>query len=143
VVPGRYSVRLTVDGRSYERPVDVREDPRMNVPADVRAAWTAALLEIANAHRRATELVVRWQPTAARLRPNAANPLTGAQREEARRLNDQLEELLSRLGRLYSDVGSWTGPMTADQRTQFEYLTGKLSELGQAAGRQGGSGPEG
>src|SRR5688572_26111847 len=56
VVPGRYTVRLTVDGQNYERPVEVREDPRMSVAAEVRAGWTQALLGIADVHRRATAL---------------------------------------------------------------------------------------
>ena len=129
VVPGRYTVRLTVDDRTYERPVEVREDPRVEVPATVRAEWTAAQLRIGEAYRRAMELVVRNQPTAARLRPNATDPLTGAEREQAMRVNQQLEEVLSRLTRLYGDVGAWTGPMTADQRSQLGYLTGKLAEL--------------
>ena len=129
VVPGRYTVRLTVDGRDYERPVEVREDPRVKVPAPIRAEWTATLLRIADAHRRATQLVARFQPTAARLRPNATNALAGPEREAALRTNQQLEEVLSRLGRLYGDVGNWTGPMTADQRTQLDYLMTKLAEL--------------
>ena len=104
MVPGRYTVRLTVDGRAYERAVEVRDDPRVKVTAAVRAEWTATLLRIADAHRRATELV-------------------GRQR------TPQTEEVLSRLARLYGDVGSWTGPMTTDQRTQLEYLTRKLTEL--------------
>ena len=107
----------------------------MTVPAAARAEWTASLLRIADAHRRATALVVRWQPTAARLRPNATNALTGHRRDEATRLNEQVEELLSRLGRLYEEVESWTGPMTADQRTQLEYLTRKAAELGPAVDR--------
>jgi photosystem II stability/assembly factor-like uncharacterized protein len=135
VVPGRYTVRLTVDGQSYERPVDIREDPRLTVPADVRAGWTQALLGIADVHRRATELLNRWQPMSARLRPGAPNALTGAQRTETSRLNEQLEELYSRLGRLYGDVEGWTGPMTADQRTQLGYLTAKLAEFTQAVDR--------
>jgi hypothetical protein len=61
--------------------------------------------------------------------------LTGAQRQEATTLNAQLDELFSRLDRLYSDVGSWTGPMTSDQRTQLRFLTGKLTELGPAVDR--------
>ena len=137
VVPGRYTVRLTVDGRHYERSVEVREDPRVRLPATVRAEWTAALLRIADAYRRAAELVVRFQPTAARLRPNATNQLAGAPRDEAARLNQQLEEVLSRLGRLYGDVQSWTGPMTADQRAQFDYLTQKATELGRVVDRGG------
>jgi hypothetical protein len=115
--------------------VDVREDPRLTVPADVRAGWTQALLGIADVHRRATELLNRWQPMSARLRPGAPTALTGAQRTEASRLNEQLEELYSRLGRLYGDVEGWTGPMTADQRTQLDYLTAKLAEFTQAVDR--------
>lgn len=135
VVPGRYTVRLTVNGRRYEQPVEVREDPRLNIAAEARAAWTATLLGIADGHRRAIQLVDRWAPVAARLRPNAASPLAGSQRQEAARINQQLEEVLSRLGRLYGDVESWTGPMTADQRAQLEFLERRLVELGPAVDR--------
>jgi photosystem II stability/assembly factor-like uncharacterized protein len=140
VVPGRYTVRLTVDGQRYERAVEVREDPRMSVPEAVRAEWTATLLRIADVHRQAAALVGRWQPTSARLRPTAANALSGAPRDTARRIDAEIEELFSRLGRLYGDVQSWTGPMTADQRSQLEYLTRKLGELEAEARRVGGSG---
>jgi hypothetical protein len=34
VHPGRYTVRLTVDGAVTERPLDVRMDPRVNISAD-------------------------------------------------------------------------------------------------------------
>jgi hypothetical protein len=122
-----------VDSRAYEQSVEVRDDPRVTVPADVRAAWTGTLLEVADVHRRATELFVRWQPTAARLRPNATNAIAGTRRQDARQLNEQIEEVLSRLGRLYGDVESWTGPMTTDQQTQFDYLTRMLTELGRQA----------
>jgi hypothetical protein len=43
--------------------------------------------------------------------------------------------LLSRLVRLYGDVGSWTGPMTSDQRAQLRFLTEKLTELGPVVDR--------
>jgi hypothetical protein len=36
---------------------------------------------------------------------------------------------------LYGDVEGWTGPMTADQRTQLEYLSAKLAEFTQAVDR--------
>lgn len=101
----------------------------MNVSAEARAAWTTALLGIADVHRRAAQLLDRWQPVAARLRPDAANALRGAQREEAARLDQRLQELFSRVARLYGDVEGWTGPMTADQRTQLDYLTRTLAEF--------------
>jgi hypothetical protein len=107
--------------------VDVREDPRITVAADVRAAWTANLVSIADTHRRATQLVTRWQQGRARF--------SATQRQETALLNAQLEELLSRLGRLYGDVEGWTGPMTADQRTRLDYLTRKLAEFGPTVDR--------
>jgi photosystem II stability/assembly factor-like uncharacterized protein len=127
VVPGRYTVRLTVDGRNHDQYVEVREDPRNTVPEGVRAAWTANLLRIADMHRRATELVARWQQGRARF--------NATQRQETALLNAQVEELLSRLGRLYGDVESWTGPMTADQRMQLDYLARRLMEFGPAVDR--------
>jgi hypothetical protein len=139
VVPGRYTVRLTVDGQRHERTVEVREDPRMNVAGAVRAEWTATLLRIADVHRQAAALIGRWQPTSVRLRPNAANALAGAARDTARRIDAEIDEVFSRLGRLYGEVQSWTGPMTSDQRSQFEYLARQLTELDTEARRVAGS----
>jgi hypothetical protein len=138
VVPGRYTVRLTVDGQQYDQPVEVREDPRMTVPADIRAAWTATLLEIGQVYARATDLVRQWQPHVARLRPGAPNAFTGARLQDATLLTQQLNEAYGRLGGLYNEVDNWTGPMTQDQRTQLEYLTAKLAEFSQAIGRLSG-----
>jgi hypothetical protein len=42
------------------------------------------------------------------------------------------------LGRLYGEVEEWTGPLTEDQRTQLDYLTGKLAEFEQAVARLSG-----
>ncbi len=37
VLPGRYTVRLTVNGKSYQQPLDVRMDPRVKTsPADLK-----------------------------------------------------------------------------------------------------------
>jgi hypothetical protein len=35
-------------------------------------------------------------------------------------------------------VEEWTGPLTEDQRTQLDYLTGKLSDFEQAVARLSG-----
>jgi hypothetical protein len=83
VVPGRYTVRLTVDGRTSEQPVEVREDPRMPVSAAIRTEWTRTLLDIADTWGQAVEVLRRWQPIAERLRPDAENALPGDAREEA------------------------------------------------------------
>ncbi len=129
VVPGRYTVRLTVDGQSLDRVVDVRDDPRVRVPADVRATWTADLLEIAAVQRRAASLLERFRPTADRIRAGAQTPLTGAALTAARTLDQQLGEVFSRVTGLYGEVSAWTGPMTADQQAQLSYYVSKLDEL--------------
>ncbi|MGH9475316.1 MAG: VPS10 domain-containing protein [Terriglobales bacterium] len=38
VLPGSYTVRLTVDGRSFTRPLTVQQDPRVHVPQSALAA---------------------------------------------------------------------------------------------------------
>src|SRR5262249_26499276 len=38
VVPGTYTAKLTVDGRSYTQPITVVQDPRITVPAAALAA---------------------------------------------------------------------------------------------------------
>ena len=44
VHPGRYTVRLTVDGATFERPLDVRMDPRVTIaPADLQAQTDLSL----------------------------------------------------------------------------------------------------
>src|SRR4029079_15292883 len=38
VLPGTYTAKLTVDGRSYTQPVTVVQDPRITIPAPALAA---------------------------------------------------------------------------------------------------------
>lgn len=114
VVPGTYTVRMTVDGASQDQKVEVREDPRVQVPTAVRQTWTADLMRIA-------ELL------------NGANSALVAAREAnvpADRVS-LLTELRSRINSLYGEVSAFVGPLTADQRAQFDYYTRKLGELKQ------------
>ena len=104
VVPGTYTVRLTVDGKRYDQAVRVMEDPRITITPVARAQWTTDLQAIATQYRAAHEL--------ARMKPSA-----------------QSRELLSRLQRLYDAVSNWTGPMTADQTAQLSYFRQKIAEL--------------
>jgi len=41
VVPGQYTVRLEADGTVSEQPLEVREDPRLDIDPEVRRQWTA------------------------------------------------------------------------------------------------------
>ncbi len=123
VLPGRYEVRLTVDGRTMRQPVIVQEDPRVTVSRAERAAWTAFQRQIA-------ALVMEFQPASERIRAAATAASGDAALADRRR---QATELLARISTLYGATGRWTGSPTADQRTQLQYYQRMALEL--AAGR--------
>jgi hypothetical protein len=140
VVPGTYTVRLTVDGTSVEETVEVVEDPRLDVPADTRRRWTETLLEIARLYDRMAAEVRRFSGMAGDASDDDA--FRGSADEEARERWASLEseedrrrawraaELLDRIGSLYRSVSSWTGEPTADQRSRLEFYREMAAELG-------------
>ncbi len=82
VMPGRYTVRLTVDGKSYQQSLTVKLDPRVKTPrADLRRQFTLSL--------RLDSLM--RADSAGQQRARAANNADLAQQLE--RLNGQLENL--------------------------------------------------
>lgn len=139
VVPGEYTVRLTVDGADHERSVRVEEDPRLDVDPDVREAWTAALLEIGELHDRVAADVERLNELVAGAGDDDRFPGSGD--EEARerwaplpdqRSRDvawQAAELLDRIEGLYGNVEDWTGELTADQRSRLEFYREQADRL--------------
>jgi photosystem II stability/assembly factor-like uncharacterized protein len=178
VVPNTYTVRLTVDGRAQERPVEVREDARLQVGREERQVWTENLLQIAQLYREVHKELLALQPAVASVRGatdaergdtakiedapaqaaamartdttaqriarvadpepvpgapragvTAEHPQNAEQARQAEAVADLVGELFSRTGRLYYDVLSWTGPMTADQQAQLRYYQEKLREL--------------
>jgi photosystem II stability/assembly factor-like uncharacterized protein len=52
VMPGRYTVRLIVDGRAYAQPLTVRMDPRTSLPAGALARQFALASRLVGALRR-------------------------------------------------------------------------------------------
>lgn len=113
VVPGTYTVRMTAGGATQEQKVEVREDPRVQVPAQLRQAWTADLVRIADLLRGATTALA------------GAREANAPEERRAR-----LTELRSRINGLYGEVGGFVGPLSADQRSRFDYYTRMLGELG-------------
>ena len=122
VLPGTYTVRLVHDGRTVERKVLVKEDPRLTVTRAERAAWTAFHREVAAALGAFAEVATR------------VRGLSGTD-AATRDLKRQAGELQARLSTLYSAVGRWTGTPTADQRSQLRYYTRMAAEIGGQAAK--------
>jgi hypothetical protein len=116
VVPGTYTVRLTVDGRTHEQRVQVADDPRITVAPAARAEWTATLLRLGEMHRSASVLVDGARSA-------------GAQGDVARERLRVTRELQSRIASLYRAVSASTGPLTSDQRQQMTFFDETRSRL--------------
>ena len=128
VEPGLYTVRLTAGGVTQVRTVRVVEDPRIQVDPAVRGQWTATLREITSTLMDAQSLARDVQDAARRLEEQKARA-SDTDGRKVRDLARETEELASRLSRLRGAVDDWVGPLTADQASQKEFLTGMLATL--------------
>ncbi len=121
VVPGQYAVRVTAGGTSASGTLEVREDPRLNVPAGVRAEWTATLLELGTLRREAQALASRV---------NAASRGADAARTQSlAETRRQVSELAARTGRLYGEVRGAVQALTGQQQSQRAYYQMMVREL--------------
>ncbi|MGE0042298.1 MAG: hypothetical protein AB7V01_14030 [Vicinamibacterales bacterium] len=116
VMPGTYTVRMVVNGRTMEQQVEVGEDPRITVSPAERKAWTDFQVRVAALIREAAPL----NDTVRKLEGSSA---------EIRDLKRQSAELLSRLRTLYGESGRWTGRPTADQASQANYYADALARI--------------
>jgi photosystem II stability/assembly factor-like uncharacterized protein len=81
VAPGRYTVRLTVNGKTYSQPIAVKQDPRVKTPALVmqqvysltRVAYTGA-----SDAQMAAQDAQRLRDQIAKLKPQAAGDVAAA-----------------------------------------------------------------
>jgi photosystem II stability/assembly factor-like uncharacterized protein len=113
VVPGTYTVRLTVKGRGHDRKVEVGEDPRIEVEEAPRRAWTDALLELGEMYRRTNS----WVEKALAAEADPGPP------------TKELKELRRRLRILYGEIGAWTGEPTEDQKAQMRFLADAMRRI--------------
>jgi photosystem II stability/assembly factor-like uncharacterized protein len=125
VVPGTYTVRLTAAGQTYEQPLVVEEDPRINVGFEERRAWTHTLLRIGAMYEATNDLVGALADHAAGLGDDAPDDVV----TEGQELDRLASELRRRIQSLYSSVGSWTGGPTADQVAQMGFFGDLIEEL--------------
>ena len=117
VVPGVYTVRLVVDGRTLEQKVTVKDDPRIDTPPADRKAWSDFQMQVAAAIRQ-------WAPVNDRLQKGASVDAD---------VKRQARELTSRLTGLFGATGRWVGRPTADQQSEFTFYKEMVTKLTAAA----------
>jgi hypothetical protein len=122
---GTYEVRVAAAGQSATGSLEVREDPRITVAADIRRAWVE---EMRGLHRLRQDTRALQQRSQAALRALATDA-PAAQRAAAQELVRETTELASRAQRLYGDAQGEVGPLTGLQREQAAYYRQMLATL--------------
>ena len=110
-LPGRYTVRLTVDGKRQDQPLELMMDPRVS-------AAPAALAERADFERRLV---------AAMGESLDAVPLARSAKDEARA--KQLESINGLLGNLLTAVDGADAPPTSVQKDAYARARSELDTL--------------
>ena len=112
VVPGEYTLRLTVSGVSREQTLRVDEDPRIQVGEAERRTWTRRLLELASLYRETNGWIEQMVAD--------ASDDEDAEPSDNHKL---ASELRRRVQILYGQIMGYTGSLTADQKAQMRFLT--------------------
>lgn len=130
VVPGRYAVRMELNGVAAEQTFEVAEDPRITVGDAVRTAWTEVQLEAWSEMGQAQALAREISGYADRIGAET-NPLSVSRGLELELLDvdRQAQELSSRMSRMYGSLGGWVGPLTTDQEAQRAFLVRMLGTV--------------
>lgn len=131
VVPGLYTAKLTVKGKSYEQQFRVIDDHRLDISIADRKAWSDNLMEIFGLYGELAEVNRKIR--------SIGNHVTKLENEkvkvpekpfnEVKEINRMYRELFSRARGLYFSVSGWTGRMTADQESQFAYYKSMHEQL--------------
>jgi len=128
VLPGRYTVRLTVGGVTEEQPLTVRNDPRMDTSPGELVAWHETLVALGDLIRRTAPLADSLAAFKRRV-----DSLPGAAQRRQRQLVQELSditpkftELKNRQIRLYREIDGWLGRPTTDQLSELAYYRAAL-----------------
>ncbi len=130
VLPGSYTVILTLGEQRLEQTLDIHEDPRIDVTDAVRREWHTTVQELAETiegNMATVDAVSRSKALLDSL--TDASSQDRARSAEIEEILPLITELRSRLQRLYGQIGNWPAPLTADQRSQIKYLRSWITRL--------------
>jgi hypothetical protein len=113
--PGRYVVRLSVDGRSYERPFEIRKDPRVGASdADLKAQFEL-MVDIRDRYSEVVDALINVRE----LRDQV----------EGQQAGDEADATLEQLKEIESVLTIWMGSEAHPMMWSAPGLTEKLSTL--------------
>jgi len=127
VLPGKYTVRLTVGDSSYTRSLDVVQDPRVHVTDAELRGQLALAIDVWNAMAEQTALHQTATSLVTQLRALPGNALDEKTRASAGALEKKATELANAttsddLGALLNTVGSGDGEATEPSRIALTTL---------------------
>ena len=131
VLPGRYTARLTVDGKTLTQPLDVEVDPRLPVSREILVEQFRFYGEVVRSLERATDARLEVRELRERLeelaRDAKARDLAGQlARFEGGGGEDDIAAIAGTLGSLATDVESADGRPTEPQREVQSAFTQRL-----------------
>ena len=129
MLPGRYTVRLTTGGVTQERPLTVRNDPRIDVPPGELVAWHDLMVGVGDLIRRTAPLSDSLAAFKRRVDslPEAAQRRNRQLAQELGDIAPKFIELKNRQIRLYRELDGWRGQPTSDQMSELTYYRTALT----------------
>jgi photosystem II stability/assembly factor-like uncharacterized protein len=134
VLPGKYEIRLTVDGQTSSQPLTVAMDPRVEIPAADLTAQHDFYGEVAQALGRSTAAAEQVRQVSQRLQALDAEL---ANRSKVAGTSG-IAELQEAAHRAAADVGAFTGGRRAGGDESLSAIAGVLTSL--ATDLEGGDG---
>ena len=118
VLPGSYSVRLTVDGKSFTAPLAVKMDPRVTTPPAGLQKKFQAEMQLADLHNQTSQAVL--QAGSIRTQLEKLNTVSGGAREASGEIQKKLNALLGTPGGF---------PPPPSQEVTLTLINGEVSTL--------------
>jgi hypothetical protein len=124
--PGRYIVRLSVDGQAYEQPFEIRKDPRVKASdADFRAQFDL-MIDLRDRFSEVADTVIRIREIRAKLE--------GRRAELPEDSRAKVEGILKQFRQIEGILTIWMGSKAHPMMWSPPGLTEKLSSLSRAVG---------